>query len=120
MSARHVGENDVESARKRIANSGSEGDRGRSRQKRRVKGRKSLQPVSKKFVPGQSIKNVSRVEIIKVRIYIYKQRSRASVKMGVREEGRKMYDARTRKGSDREKEKEVKYMCVCLCVYMCE
>lgn len=34
----------------------------------RAEGRKSLQPVSERFVPGQSIKNVSRAEIIKVRI----------------------------------------------------
>lgn len=79
MPARHVGENDVESARKRDANSGSEGGRGgkKSQMKRRVscrvKGRKSLQPVSERSVPGQSIKNVSRAEIIKVRIYIYKR-----------------------------------------------
>lgn len=44
------------------------GGKARRRTSRRVKGRKSLQPVSKRFVPGQSIKNVSRVEIIKVRI----------------------------------------------------
>lgn len=47
--------------------------RGHSRWRRegtscRVKGRKSLQPVSERPVPGQSIKNVSRAEIIKVRI----------------------------------------------------
>lgn len=44
------------------------GGKARRRASRRVKGRKSLQPVSKRFVPGQSIKNVSRAEIIKVRI----------------------------------------------------
>ena len=45
-----------------------EGEKTRRRISCRVKGWKSLQPVSERFVPGQSIKNVSRAEIIKVRI----------------------------------------------------
>lgn len=44
------------------------GEKTRRRTSYRVKGKKSLQPVSERFVPGQSIKNVSRAEIIKVRI----------------------------------------------------
>lgn len=47
---------------------GGRREKTRRRSSCRAKGRKSLQPVSKRFVPGQSIKNVSRAEIIKVRI----------------------------------------------------
>lgn len=52
-----------------------------------MKGGKSLHPVSERFVPGQSIKNVSRAEIIKVRIS-----GRAAGSDERR--GKEMYDAR--------------------------
>lgn len=68
----------------------------------RAKERKSLQPVSERSVPGQSIKNVSRAEIIKVRIYIYKRAREYEGGPGEEEE---MYDAKTRKGDDRKKER---------------
>lgn len=69
---------------------------GKRRASCRVKERKSLQPVSERPVPGQSIKNVSRIEIIKVRI------SGTGREGSDERRGKEMYDARTKKGGDRE------------------
>jgi len=82
MPTRHVGENDVESVRARekgtwiMVKLWKEEKKTRRRTSCRMKGWKSLQPVSERFVPGQSIKNVSRAEIIKVRISDRRQGAR--------------------------------------------
>lgn len=75
----------------------------------RVKGKKSLQPVSERSVPGQSIKNVSRAEIIKVRIYIYKQ---SEGECGARERGRGTMRGPGRAVFERKREKERVYVWV--------
>lgn len=129
MPTRHVGEKDAESvcvyvcvceraserSDERTNEPESEGrsecwGKRRSRKRRSLlsqgkKGRKSLQPVSERLrVPGQSIKNVSRAEIIKMRISGGSRRAGEEVGCAKDEERRrrrKMYDASTRKG-DRE------------------
>lgn len=98
MPTRHVGENDgrkcaSEGKRDMDRRGGVErgvgegGGKAKRRTSCRVKGKKSLQPVSERFVPGQSIKNVSRAEIIKVRISGRQQG-------GDERRGKEMYDAR--------------------------
>jgi len=72
MPARHAAENDGGEGRRRDV----DGKEGRRAARTREREGKSLQPVSEgspppsppPSVPGQSIKNVSRAEIIKVRI----------------------------------------------------